>query len=79
MHFVDERVDTGPIIIQAAVPVYDDDTEDSLSERILRQEHRIFPLAIKLFSEGKITIKDKKVIIATKKEDAVIINPPPYS
>ncbi len=75
VHFVDERVDTGPIIIQAAVPVYDDDTEDSLSERILRQEHRIFPLAIKLFSEGKITIEGKKVIIKSKKEDAVIINP----
>ncbi len=79
VHFVDERIDTGPIIIQAAVPVYDDDTEDSLSERMLKQEHRIFPLAIKLFSEGKITVKGKKVIIATKKEDAVIINPPPYS
>ncbi len=75
VHFVDERIDTGPIIIQAAVPVYDDDTEDSLSERILRQEHRIFPLAIKLFSEGKITIEGKKVIIKSKKEDAVIINP----
>ena len=76
VHFVDEGVDRGPIIIQAAVPVYDDDTEDSLSERILRQEHRIFPLAIKLFSEGKITIEGKKVIIKSKKEDAVIINPP---
>ncbi len=76
VHFVDEGVDTGPIIIQAAVPVYNDDTEDSLSERILKQEHRIFPLAIKLFSEGKITVKGKKVIIKSKKEDAVIINPP---
>ena len=76
VHFVDERIDTGPIIIQAAVPVYDDDTEGSLSERILRQEHRIFPLAIKLFSEGKITIEGKKVIIKSKKQDAVIINPP---
>lgn len=76
VHFVDEGIDTGPIIIQAAVPVYDDDTEDSLSERILRQEHRIFPLAIKLFSEDKITIEGKKVIIKSKKQDAVIINPP---
>ena len=76
VHFVDEGVDTGPIIIQAGVPVYNDDTEDSLSERILRQEHRIFPLAIKLFSEGKIMVKGKKVIIKSKKEDAVIINPP---
>lgn len=79
VHLVDEGVDTGPIIIQAAVPVYDDDTEDSLSERILKQEHKIFPLAIKFFSEGKITVEGKKVIIKSKKEDAVIINPPLYS
>ena len=76
VHFVNEGVDTGPIIIQAAVPVYDDDTEDSLSERILKQEHKIFPLAIKLFSEGRITVEGRKVMIKTKKEDAVIINPP---
>lgn len=76
VHFVNEGVDTGPIIIQAAVPVYDDDTEDSLSERILKQEHKIFPLAIKLFSEGRITVEGRKVMIKTKKEEAVIINPP---
>ena len=54
MHFVDEGCDTGPIIIQAVVPVLDDDTEESLSARILEQEHRIYPEAIRLFSEGKI-------------------------
>ncbi len=63
VHFVDEGVDTGPIIIQAAVPAYENDTEDSLSERILKEEHKIFPLAIKLFSEGKITVEGRKVII----------------
>jgi phosphoribosylglycinamide formyltransferase-1 len=77
VHFVDEGIDTGPIIIQAAVPVYDDDTEDSLSERILKQEHRIFPFAVKLFSEGKIIIKGRKVIVKSLREDTVIINPSP--
>ncbi len=76
VHFVDEGVDTGPIIIQAAVPVYDDDTEDSLSERILKQEHKIFPFAIKLFSEGKIVVEERKVITKGERQDAVITNPP---
>lgn len=63
VHFVDEGVDTGPIIIQAAVTAYEDDTEDTLSERILKQEHKIFPLAIKLFAEGRIKVEGRKVII----------------
>ncbi len=54
VHFIDEGVDTGPIIIQAAVPAYADDTEESLSKRILTQEHKIFPLAVKHFVEGRI-------------------------
>ncbi len=66
VHFVHEGVDTGPIIIQAAVPAYGDDTEESLSDRILQQEHRIFPLAIKLFSEGRITVSGRNVIIKAK-------------
>lgn len=76
VHFVDEGVDTGPIIIQAAVPVYEDDTEDSLSERILKQEHKIFPYAIKLFSEGRITVKGRKIFIDGQRESVVIFNPP---
>jgi len=76
VHFVDEGVDTGPIIIQAAVPAYHDDTEDTLSERILKQEHRIFPYAIKLFAEGKISVDGRKVTITADKEDSVMINPP---
>jgi phosphoribosylglycinamide formyltransferase 1 len=52
VHFVDEGVDTGPIIAQASVPVRDDDTEDSLSERILVQEHRLYPDVIRRFAEG---------------------------
>jgi phosphoribosylglycinamide formyltransferase 1 len=63
VHFVDEGMDTGPIIIQAAVPVLQNDTEETLSERILRYEHKIYPEAIRLFSEGKIEIEDRKVRI----------------
>lgn len=76
VHFVDEGMDTGPIIIQAAVPAYHDDTEDSLGERILKQEHRIFPYAIRLYSEGRISVEGRKVIITGDRDDTFIINPP---
>jgi phosphoribosylglycinamide formyltransferase-1 len=76
VHFVDEGVDTGPIIIQAAVPVYHDDTEETLSERILRQEHKIFPYAIKLYAEGKLKVEGRKVSIRGFREESLIINPP---
>lgn len=78
VHFVDEGVDTGPIIIQAAVPAYEDDTEDSLSERILKQEHIIFPLAIKLYADGKIRVEGRKVSITTVRKRNVLINPSNY-
>lgn len=77
VHFVDEGMDTGPVIIQAAVPVRDDDTEESLSERILRLEHKIFPEAIKLFSEGKIEVDGRKVRIrGGSLDDRIFTNPP---
>lgn len=76
VHFVDEGVDTGPIIVQAAVPAYHDDTEDTLSERILKQEHRVFPYAIKLFTEGRIAVEGRKVIVTGDREDSIQINPP---
>jgi len=75
VHFVDEGVDTGPIIIQAAVPAYHDDTEESLGERILKQEHKIFPYAIKLYSEGKLCVEGRKVIIKGNRYEEHIINP----
>jgi phosphoribosylglycinamide formyltransferase-1 len=68
-------MDTGAIIIQAAVPVYHDDTEETLSERILKQEHKIFPYAIKLYSEGKISVEGRKVIIKGDRKDSLLINP----
>jgi phosphoribosylglycinamide formyltransferase-1 len=61
VHFVDEDCDTGPIILQAAVPVKEDDTEETLSARILEQEHLIYPQAIKLIAQGKLKIEGRKV------------------
>ncbi|MBF0321257.1 MAG: phosphoribosylglycinamide formyltransferase [Nitrospirae bacterium] len=63
VHFVDEGVDTGPIILQEAVPVLSNDTEDSLSERILTCEHHIYPLAIRLYAEGKLKVTGNTVKI----------------
>jgi phosphoribosylglycinamide formyltransferase-1 len=77
VHFVDEGMDTGPIIMQAAVPVSHDDTEDTLSERILKLEHRIYPEAIRLFSEGKIKIQGRIVRIeGDVSYDSFLANPP---
>ena len=63
VHFVDEGVDSGPIILQKAVEVSDDDTEESLAEKILKEEHQIYPRAIQLFSEGRLIIKGRRVFI----------------
>jgi phosphoribosylglycinamide formyltransferase 1 len=62
VHFVDEHLDSGPIVQQAAVPVYDDDTDDSLSARILEQEHRIYSEAIGLVLSGRYRIDGRRVI-----------------
>ena len=62
VHFVDEGVDTGPIILQSIVKVKDDDTEESLAKRILKQEHKIYPKAVRLVAEGKIKTKGRKTI-----------------
>ena len=63
VHFVTEEVDAGPIIIQAVVPVFQYDTEETLSARILEQEHKIYPEAIKLFFDGKLEVRGRKVYI----------------
>ncbi len=62
VHFVDEGTDTGPIIIQAVVPVLDDDTEESLSARILSYEHQIYPRAIQFFAEGRLEVRGRRVL-----------------
>lgn len=63
VHFVSAGMDEGPIILQAAVPVQEGDTEDSLSERILVQEHRIYPQAVQLFAQGRLQVEGRRVIL----------------
>ena len=63
VHFVDEGVDTGPIICQAAVPVREDDTEETLAARILEQEHQLYPRAIRLFAEGRLSLLGRRVLV----------------
>lgn len=60
VHFVDEKLDNGPIILQEAVPVFEEDTEDSLHERIHRVEHRLYPKAIQLFIEHKLRLEGRR-------------------
>jgi phosphoribosylglycinamide formyltransferase-1 len=63
VHFVTEGVDEGPIIIQAAVPILDDDTPETLANRILVQEHKIYPRAVQLFAEGRLRVEGRRVFI----------------
>lgn len=72
VHFVDEGVDTGPIIIQSVVPVLQDDTSESLAARILKEEHRIYPQAIQFFAEDKIKIAGRKVQLKDAEEAPAI-------
>ena len=64
VHFVDEELDHGPIILQAAVPVLDDDTPDSLSARILDVEHRVYPEAVALVASGRVRLEGGRVVRA---------------
>jgi phosphoribosylglycinamide formyltransferase-1 len=78
VHFVDGGVDTGPIIIQAVVPVLPDDDEDALATRILKQEHRIYPEAVRLYAEGRLKVVGRRVVIKDHQSDGAdfMINPP---
>ncbi|MCK4846616.1 MAG: phosphoribosylglycinamide formyltransferase [Deltaproteobacteria bacterium] len=78
VHFIDTGVDTGPIIIQAVVPVLNNDTVRELSIRILKEEHRIYPEAVRLIVEGRVTVKGQQVMINDSKVDAEVslTNPP---
>jgi phosphoribosylglycinamide formyltransferase-1 len=78
VHFVNEECDEGPIIIQAVVPVFPEDTEESLASRILEQEHRIYPRAIQLYSEGRLRIEGRRVFVdgLAKEENQVLVQPP---
>ena len=63
MHFVTEGVDEGPIILQAAVPILDDDSPETLAARILVQEHKLYPRAVQLFAEGRLHVDGRRVLI----------------
>jgi phosphoribosylglycinamide formyltransferase-1 len=63
VHYVRPEMDTGPIIAQAAVPVRQDDTEESLGRRVLEAEHRLFPLALRLIAEGKVRVENERAIV----------------
>jgi len=70
VHFVTPTLDHGPVIIQAAVPVLDSDDEAALSARVLRQEHLVYPQAVRWFAEGKLTLADGRVRVAAELADA---------
>ena len=78
VHFVNEECDDGPIIIQAVVPVFPDDSEESLAARILNQEHRIYPRAIQLYAEGRLRVEGRRVLVdgLAKDDDQVLFQPP---
>jgi phosphoribosylglycinamide formyltransferase-1 len=78
VHFVNEECDEGPIIIQAVVPVFSDDTAETLAARILEQEHRIYPRAIQLYAEGRLQVVGRRVVIdrAVKNEGEALVQPP---
>jgi phosphoribosylglycinamide formyltransferase-1 len=82
VHFADAEFDRGPIIIQAAVAVRDDDDGEALAQRILEQEHRIYPQAVKWFAEGRLQVQDRRVRLLDPDPDppaqppGVIISPP---
>ena len=78
VHFVNDECDEGPIIIQAVVPVFADDTEAKLAARILKEEHRIYPSAIQLYAEARLRVDGRRVIVAgtANDENAALIEPP---
>jgi phosphoribosylglycinamide formyltransferase-1 len=78
VHFVNEECDEGPIIIQAVVPVFPDDSEESLAARILKQEHRIYPRAIQLYAEKRLHVVGRRVMVdgLMQDEDQVLVQPP---
>ncbi len=77
VHYVRKEMDTGPIVVQAAVPIQSYDTADALAARILVEEHKIYPHAVRLIAEGKVTISNERALIADyNKQTQSLINPP---
>lgn len=82
VHFVTPEVDVGPIIVQAAVPVLPEDSEATLAARVLAQEHRIFPLAVRWLAEGRVRVRDDGTVLVTNVPDiasTALVSPGPTS
>ncbi len=77
VHFVRPEVDNGPIIIQAAVPVLPDDTAESLAARVLREEHRCLPLAVRLIAQGRVSVVGERCVIEAEAPSVALVNPAP--
>jgi phosphoribosylglycinamide formyltransferase-1 len=76
VHFIRAEMDTGPVIVQAAVPVAGDDTPDTLAARVLAQEHVIYPLALRLIAEGRVQVVDERTVISGPVDlGAPLVNP----
>ena len=77
VHFVRAEVDSGPIVVQAAVPVRADDTAESLAARVLRAEHRCLPLAVRLIAAGRVSVAGERAVVAAEAPAGSLINPAP--
>jgi phosphoribosylglycinamide formyltransferase-1 len=75
VHFVTSTLDSGPIVVQAAVPVHADDSEDTLSARVLEQEHRLYPQAVRWFAEGRLLIRSRTVVLDSRNLDTLLVIP----
>jgi phosphoribosylglycinamide formyltransferase-1 len=73
VHFVTAELDRGPIIVQAAVPVHADDTEESLAARVLRQEHHIYPLAVRWFVEDRLVVENGRVRVKSAEAEQALL------
>ena len=77
VHFVRPEVDSGPIIVQAAVPVLPEDTAETLSARVLREEHRCLPLAVRLIAQGRVSVVGESCVIDAEAPRGALVNPAP--
>ena len=77
VHFVRSEVDSGPIIVQAAVPVLPNDTAESLGARVLREEHRCLPLAVRLIAQGRVSVVGERCFIDAAGPAGALVNPAP--
>ena len=76
VHFVVPDVDSGPIVAQGAVPVHEDDTEESLAARVIKIEHRLYPLALRLVAAGKVRVENGRCLVAGAAPEGALLVPP---